>query len=556
MTGQAPANAASGASDDLTPVMALHALVYCERLFYLEEVEGIRLANDRVLSGRMEHEARSAEPDVTELRDVEVRSERLKLYGRVDALRRRDGSWVAYEHKRGRCARNEHGDPVAWPADRVQIGAYALLLEETLGEAVLEGRVRYHASGVTVRVPVDADVRSAVEAAVQRASELRASPQRPPVTDNPRLCVHCSLAPVCLPEEARLAREPMRRPLRLFPPVPEGAVVHVSGDEARVQRRANSLVVVTPEAEEQRLPIHDVAALILHGHAQITTQAIHLCAAEGVPVHWVTRGGRYLGCIAGSGLGVQRKLRQYRALTDGALCLDLAKRLVAAKIDNQLRFLLRASRGSPKTRADITPTLHQVREALARVPTASTSDHLLGLEGIAGRAYFEALPKLLTGGDAAMRPAGRTRRPPRDPFNAALSFLYTLLYRSVLQSVLVVGLEPALGFFHRPRSSSPPLVLDLVELFRVPLCDMPLVASVNRGQWRPEHFDVTREHVWLSAEGRRVAIDLYERRLADTWKHPVLGYSLSYARSIELEVRLLEKEWSGEPGLFARSRLR
>jgi len=110
---------------------------------------------------------------------------------------------------------------------------------------------------------------------------------------------------------------------------------------------------------------------------------------------------------------------------------------------------------------------------------------------------------------------------------------------------------------HRPRSASPPLVLDLMELFRVSLCDLPLVASLNRGQWRPDlHFTVTRDQAWLSSEGRRLAIDLYERRLAESWKHPVLGYSLSYVRAIELEVRLLEKEWSGEAGLFARSRLR
>ena len=62
--------------------------------------------------------------------------------------------------------------------------------------------------------------------------------------------------------------------------------------------------------------------------------------------------------------------------------------------------------------------------------------------------------------------------------------------------------------------------------------------------------------VWLSDAGRRRAIGLFERRLAETWRHPVVGHTLSYARTLELEARLLEKEWSGEPGLFARLRLR
>jgi CRISPR-associated protein Cas1 len=156
-----------------------------------------------------------------------------------------------------------------------------------------------------------------------------------------------------------------------------------------------------------------------------------------------------------------------------------------------------------------------------------------------------------------MRPTGRSRRPPRDRFNALLSFGYALLYRSVMQAVIAVQLEPALGFFHTPRSAAHPLVLDLMELFRVPVWDMPLVGSVNRKQWDVTgDFSVTKERVWLSAEGRKKAIGIYERRLKECWRHPVTKYSLSYARTIELEARLLEKEWTGTPGLFAQSRLR
>jgi CRISPR-associated protein Cas1 len=96
-----------------------------------------------------------------------------------------------------------------------------------------------------------------------------------------------------------------------------------------------------------------------------------------------------------------------------------------------------------------------------------------------------------------------------------------------------------------------------MELFRVPLWDMPVIGSVNRLQWDPSvDFVVTRGAAWLSESGRRKAIALYETRLADTWKHPVVEYSLSYARTIELEVRLLEKEWTDRPGLFGRERLR
>ena len=126
-----------------------------------------------------------------------------------------------------------------------------------------------------------------------------------------------------------------------------------------------------------------------------------------------------------------------------------------------------------------------------------------------------------------------------------------------MRAILATGLEPSLGFFHTPRSAAYPLVLDLLDLFRVPLWDMVQVGSLNRGQWDAQRdFVVTKGKVWLSDDGRKKAIGLFEARLDETWKHPVIGYSLSYARTLELEARLLEKEWSGEAGLFARSRLR
>jgi CRISPR-associated protein Cas1 len=96
-----------------------------------------------------------------------------------------------------------------------------------------------------------------------------------------------------------------------------------------------------------------------------------------------------------------------------------------------------------------------------------------------------------------------------------------------------------------------------MELFRVPLVDLPVIGSINRKQWDIEDdFDVAGQQVWLSDKGRKKLIGIYERRKSDYWRHPIVRRSLSYSRIIELEVRLLEKEWMDEGGLFARMRLR
>ena len=139
-------------------VMSLHALLYCPRLFYLEEVEAIRVADDRVYAGRELH-AGIEEDDGDACQTLDLSSPKLGLRGRVDVLRRRGGVTIPYEHKRGRCRHGQDRQPEAWPSDLIQAGAYAMLLEEALGQPVPEARIRYHADRVTVRVPIDEQLR-------------------------------------------------------------------------------------------------------------------------------------------------------------------------------------------------------------------------------------------------------------------------------------------------------------------------------------------------------------------------------------------------------------
>ncbi len=552
------ANSESAAPPGIDPpvrVMALHALAYCERLFYLEEVEELRVADHAVHAGRTLHEA---EVDRNrEWQSLELASESWGIRGKVDFARYRDGKLVAIEHKKGR----SKGD-AAWETDILQVTAYAVLLAEHFDRPVPEGRIRYHATNKTVRVTVDDAARDRLRAAISRARELSHSLQRPPVTDNENLCAKCSLAPVCLPEESRLAAAveaidddggAVAKARRLFPKHDARRTLHVVERDAVVKRSGLQLVVRTA-GEDRKYPGMDVGAVILHGSAQITSQAVHFAAANDIAVHWVSGGGAYVGGVAPPA-GVQRRLRQYQALQGDDLRVHLARRAAEAKIENQMRFIARQSRVR-SLRDEAKPLLKVMSVQAAQVPHCSDFDTLRGCEGIAARAYFSALGLLLNRDQEHMAFDGRSRRPPRDGFNAALSFGYGLLYREVMAAIISVGLDSTLGFFHTPRTAAHPLALDLMELFRTTLWDMPLVASVNRRQWSEQHLVPSRNKVWLSDDGKRLAVGLFEQRKQESWKHPVLSYSLSYARSIELEARLLEKEWSGEHGLFARMRLR
>ena len=622
------------ADEPLIRVMALHALAYCERLFYLEEVEEIRVADANVYAGRRMHE--ELEPGA-ERYTMELASERLGIRGKLDCTRRKSGELVVYEHKKGKSRNGKE----AWPSDRLQALAYSLLLAEQTGEPMREACIRYHADNRTVTIPIERDeAEREVGAWVERARQLRAYLERPPVTAAERLCRSCSLAPVCLPEEERFAAGGAATgkdgPKRLFPADLE-RIVHVVEQGSSIRKDGERLIVYLPDGEKKPLPGMSIEAFVLHGNVQLSTQAIHFCAARGIGVHWLSFGGHYVGGLCAGAGAVQRKNRQYRALQNPLLKARLALRLAAAKVENQLRYVLRATRSnSDGTRpAEIENSVTRMRQELAAladigrrldqrqktfpgknddrdIPGAvcgerdvsgesdttcslgsavqayGDDEHLSqaeslelpapevgaingdsevllepviaeirGREGMVGRTYFGALPYLLNVQEGDLLSFnGRNRRPPRDPFNALLSFGYALLYKDCVAALLAVGLEPAAGFFHTPRSAAYPLALDLMELFRVMSWDVPLIGSVNRKQWRKEDFEFAAGQVWLNPDGRRKAIQLYEARKQEKWKHPVLDYSLSYARTIELEARLLEKEWSGQPGLSARMRLR
>lgn len=541
-------------NDPIISAGGLHALAYCERLFYLENVECIRVADERVYAGRRAHEEElpSEEGSWSRLR---YESAALGLRGEVDLLRSLDGALVPYELKRGRAA-GRKGQREAWETDRLQLGAYALLVEEQFGQRVPEGRIRYLADRMTIRVAIDERLRTQVHQAIGRARTLSASVQRPPITKEEGRCVRCSLASVCLPEEARLSADPKWRSIRLLPVHPTGTPVHVLESGARVGRSDDALLVTRRDGQKLSFPIGEVGSVVLHGHAQISTQAIRLCAEREVPVHWVSHSGAVIGSLAAGVSGAQRHLRQFEALRSEDTRLRLARALVRCKVESQLRFLLRASRGRRST--EVAQVIKAIRILLHRLSTAESADELRGLEGAAAKAYFAALPDLMA--DQVypeLRPSRRSRQPAQDRFSALLNYGYGMLYRQVVEAVHAVGLHSGVGFFHRPRSSAQTLALDLMEIFRVPLVDMPIVGAINRRTFSvDEDFEVRGNGVGLSLAGRRKLIELMERRLNETWKHTAVGYSLSYARIVELEVRLLEKEWMGEGGLFAKLRIR
>ena len=209
----------------------------------------------------------------------------------------------------------------------------------------------------------------------------------------------------------------------------------------------------------------------------------------------------------------------------------------------------------PAVPAVVPAELEQLAEWIQKAERAMSAATLLGLEGMAAKVYFAGFSRILKGGSTFVM-HGRNRRPPRDPINAVLSFVYALLTKEVTIAVQAVGFDPLLGFFHRPRYGRPSLALDLAEEFRPIIADSTAMMVINNGEVNESSFIARAGAVALNESGRKSVIAAFERRMEHEITHPIFGYKISYRRVLEVQARLLSRVVLGElaeyPGFCTR----
>lgn len=291
--------------------------------------------------------------------------------------------------------------------------------------------------------------------------------------------------------------------------------------------------------------LFETSQLVVLGNVQVSTQAVRELCDRGKPVCWMSYGGWLYGLTEGLGhKNIELRRAQFRAAEDPAAALRLARRFVGCKIAN-CRTLLRRNHSHA---GDL--SLRVLAEHADRSAGAVSLSELLGMEGNAARVYFESFPGMIRPADGADIEAldfsARTRRPPKDPVNALLSFGYSLLAKDFALTARAVGFDPYLGFYHQPRYGRPALALDLMEEFRPLIADSVVLNVINTGVIRGNDFVRSSLGVALSPDARRRFLKAYERRMAEEIVHPVFGYRISYRRVIEVQCRLLARHLLGE----------
>lgn len=325
--------------------------------------------------------------------------------------------------------------------------------------------------------------------------------------------------------------------------------LYILRNGAFLRRDHETLEVHVDGACAMRAPIRNVENVVAFGRALVSPEAMRLCADFGVAIAFLSESGRFIARVdAPSSGNVLLRRQQFRLADDPTGSLPIARGIVLGKLANSRALLLRYAR---EVRAEQGEALRRAAERLAGVAPfardAQDVEALRGYEGAAARAYFGGLPFAVRQHMETFAFAGRSRRPPRDPANALLSFLYALLLSDCVAALQAAGLDPSVGYLHEDRPGRPSLALDLMEEFRSLVADRLALSLINLRQLTAEDFD---QHeggaVLLNDRGRRTVVTAYQRRKQEETHHPYLAESHRLAQVFCLQARLLARTVRGE----------
>ncbi len=303
--------------------------------------------------------------------------------------------------------------------------------------------------------------------------------------------------------------------------------------------------------DKAHIPIHTLGSIVCFGNVLCSPFLLGHCAAHGVAVSFLTENGRFLARVQGPVSGnVLLRREQYRWADDPKRSTEMARYVVSGKLANSRNVLMRAARDHGEDGRDerLRAAAQRLADCLRRLDRPDLSlDEIRGIEGEAGAAYFGAFDSLITSEEEAFRFRGRNRRPPLDPTNCLLSFLYTLLLHDIRAALECVGLDPAVGFLHRDRPGRPGLALDILEEFRAVMADRLALSLINLGQVKPRDFKKLESGaVLMEDDTRKEVIVAYQKRKQDVVEHPFLEEKVPVGLLWHMQALLLARHIRGD----------
>jgi CRISPR-associated protein Cas1 len=321
--------------------------------------------------------------------------------------------------------------------------------------------------------------------------------------------------------------------------------LYITTPETYLRLDNDTLRVEVERETRLRVPLHHLTAVVCFGHINLSAPLMHRLADEGIALVLLNDNGRFKARLEGAVSGnVLLRQAQFARAANPVFTLDMARACVAGKIKNTRQVLQRGAREA-KTEDEarvLTRLADDLAASLRALPEAANLDILRGVEGEAARQYFSGLNLLVRPDQReSFCMDGRTRRPPRDRFNAMLSFLYAMWMNDCRSALEAAGLDPQVGFLHALRPGRAALALDLMEEFR-PWADRLALTLINRGQISADDFAMREGGgVSLEPDARKAVVVAYQERKRDEINHPLLAQAVPLGLVPLVQARLLAR---------------
>ncbi len=315
--------------------------------------------------------------------------------------------------------------------------------------------------------------------------------------------------------------------------------LYICEQGASVGVQGNRFVVKYRDGMTKSIPAETLENIEIFGNVQLSVQCIKECLSRGIDTCFYSKGGGYFGRLRAVGdVHVFRQRQQAKLYNNTEFCLQFSKKIIHAKISNQIVILRRYQRNR---QSDIEQDITSMKIMRAKIDGTTSVEQLIGYEGQAAKSYFKALSVLA---DDAFKFDGRNRRPPKDPFNAMLSLGYAVLFNEIYGKIESKGMNPYFGFMHKDKEHHAALVSDMIEEWRAVIVDSTVMSLVNGHEIRKEHFETDDQQpgVFLTKEGMNIFLRKFENKLRKDVKY--LQYSedeMSFRRALNMQMNQLTK---------------
>jgi len=325
--------------------------------------------------------------------------------------------------------------------------------------------------------------------------------------------------------------------------------LYITSDDAYVRKERETFVVEVNGTKAFQAPVHSIENIVCFGFKPLSPALMAFCAEKNVGVSFLSGTGRFLARVYGAQKGnVLLRKAQYAIADNEPESLAIARPIIAAKVSNYRNLLLRHQRNHPDECPDeVVSAAASLGERLAVIQQTESLDELRGYEGECAHMYFGVLSHLIVAQRDDFIFKGRSKRPPLDPANALLSFIYAILVNDVRSALETTGLDPQVGFLHQIRSGRPSLALDIMEEFRAYLGDRVMLNLVNLKQVSIKDFEMRESgEVRMSDDARKTVITAYQKRKQEEITHPFLGEKMTIGLLPHVQAQLLARYIRGD----------